>query len=176
MISIIAALDERYAIGQNNRLLAHLPNDLKYFKRITSGHPVIMGRRTYESLPVKPLPNRKNIVISASLSSVATGCLLAPSIDAALALCHTDEECFVIGGMQLYRQMMPLAQKLYITRIHHAFESADAFFPEIDTAKWQLLAAEPHEPDPQHPYPYTFELFDSKELNHKFVPPLRVIP
>ncbi|MDR1864852.1 MAG: dihydrofolate reductase [Bacteroidales bacterium] len=161
MFSLIAAIDEHYGIGLNNRLLARLPNDLKHFKRVTSGHPVVMGRRTYESLPVKPLPGRKNIVVSASLSSVAQGCVLVPSVAAAVAQCSDNEECFVMGGMQLYRQMMPLAQKLYITRIHYRFE-ADVFFPEIDPDGWQLLSSERHEADEQHLYAYSFEIYDRR--------------
>ncbi|MDR0713766.1 MAG: dihydrofolate reductase [Bacteroidales bacterium] len=161
MISMIAAIDENLAIGFDNRLLVHLPNDLKYFKRITSGHSVIMGRKTYESLPVKPLPNRKNIIVSATLDK-APGCLLAASIDEAVGYCG-EEECFVIGGMHLYRQMMPLADKLYLTRIHHRFP-ADAFFPPIDAGQWQLETAERHPSDSQHPYPYTFERYARRKI------------
>jgi dihydrofolate reductase len=161
MISMIAAIDENFAIGCNNRLLVHLPDDLKYFKRVTFGHPVVMGRNTYNSLPVKPLPGRKNIVVSTTLSGVADGCVLAPSVEAALAECPDHEECFVIGGMQLYDRMMPLADKLYITRIHHRFE-ADAFFPAIDAATWQLQWSERHEADDRHPYACTFEQYVNK--------------
>ncbi|MDR1667530.1 MAG: dihydrofolate reductase [Bacteroidales bacterium] len=157
MISLIAAIDEGLAIGHDNRLLVRLPNDLKYFKRVTSGHPVIMGRKTYESLPVKPLPGRKNIVVSATSDEALPDCLRAGSIEDALAYCE-GEECFVIGGMQLYRQMMPFADKLYITRIHHRFP-ADAFFPPIDAGQWQLESTDPHPRDKQHPYPYTFEIY-----------------
>ena len=158
MISIIAAIDQNNAIGINNRLLCHLPNDLKYFKRITSGHPVIMGRNTYESLPVKPLPNRMNIVISKSLSVPLPGCALVSSIEEACKLCGESDECFVIGGEQIYRQMMPLVQKLYITRIHHAFE-ADVWFPEIKLGEWQQMSAEWNEPDEKHQYAYSFEQY-----------------
>ena len=158
MISIIAVIDQNNAIGLNNRLLCHLPNDLKYFKRLTSGRPVIMGWRTYESLPVKPLPNRKNIVICDSLTAFAPGCFLAFSIEEACALCDDAEECFVIGGAQVYRQMMPLAKKLYITRIHHTF-TADVWFPEIKSGEWQLQTSEYNEPDEKHPYAYSFEVY-----------------
>ena len=158
MISIIAAVDQNNAIGCNNRLLCHLPNDLKYFKRITSGHPVIMGRNTYESLPVKPLPNRMNIVISKSMTALLPECVLVSSIEEACKLCDESDECFVIGGEQIYRQMMPLVQKLYITRIHHVFE-ADVWFPEIKTGEWKQLSAEWNEPDEKHPYAYSFEQY-----------------
>ncbi len=158
MISIIVVADQNNAIGLNNRLLCHLPNDLKYFKRITSGHPVIMGRHTYDSLPVKPLPGRKNIVVSRSLAEAPPGCILAPSIDEALKQCNEEEECFVMGGEQLYRQLLSYARKLYITRIDHRFE-ADAYFPVIDPEQWFLESSEPHEVDEKHLYPYTFEVY-----------------
>ncbi|MDR1156354.1 MAG: dihydrofolate reductase [Bacteroidales bacterium] len=158
MISIIVAVDRNNAIGLNNRLLCHLPNDLKYFKRVTSGHAVVMGRRTYESLPVKPLPNRENIIISKSLTAPAPGCVPVSSVEEACNHCNGAEEYFVIGGAQVYRQMMPMAQKLYITRIHHVFE-ADAWFPEINAGKWRQQSAEWNEPDEKHPYAYSFEVY-----------------
>jgi len=158
MISIIAAIDENNAIGLNNSLLCHLPNDLKYFKRVTSGRPVIMGRHTYESLPIKPLPNRKNIVVSRSLATPLHGCTVVKSLEEARSQCDDGEECFVIGGAQIYRQMMPLAQKLYITRIHHVFE-ADVRFPEINAVEWQKQLSEWNMPDEKHPYAYSFEMY-----------------
>jgi len=161
MISIIAAIDQNNAIGLNNRLLCYLPNDLKYFKRITAGHTVIMGWRTYESLPFKPLPNRKNIVICDLINVSAPECILVSSIEEACISCDDAEECFVIGGAIVYRQMMPLAQKLYITRIQHQFD-ADVWFPEIKTGEWQLQSAERNEPDEKHLYTYTFEVYSRK--------------
>ena len=158
MISIIAAIDQNNAIGLNNSLLCHLPNDLKYFKRITAGHPVIMGWRTYQSLPIKPLPDRKNIVICDMTNVSTPDCILVSSIEEACKHCDDAEECFVIGGAMVYRQMTPLAQKLYITRIHHAFE-ADVWFPEIKTDEWQLQSAERNEPDEKHLYTYSFEVY-----------------
>jgi len=159
MISLIAAIDQNNAIGWNNHLLCHLPNDLKYFKRVTSGCPVIMGWRTYESLPVKPLPNRKNIVLCDLITASAPGCTLVFSIEEACAQCNNAEESFVIGGAQVYRQMMPLAGKLYITRIHHQFE-ADVWFPEINAGEWKLQSTERNEPDEKHPYAYSFEVYN----------------
>ena len=155
---MIAVVDQNRAIGLNNNLLCHLPNDLKFFKRVTSGHTVIMGRRTYESLPVKPLPNRKNIVVSRSLFVLLPGCILASSIEDALNQCGESEDCFVIGGAQIYRQMMPLSQKLYITRIHHSFE-ADTWFPEIRADEWQQESIVWNPPDEKHPYAYSFETY-----------------
>jgi dihydrofolate reductase len=130
MISVIVAVDLNNAIGLNNQLLCYLPDDLKYFKRVTSGNTVIMGRHTCDSLPVKPLPNRKNIVISKTLTALPDGCTLVQSVEEACNQCNSAEECFVIGGAQIYAQMLPIAQKLYVTRIHHSFD-ADVWFPEI---------------------------------------------
>ena len=161
MISIIAAIDQNNAIGLNNCLLCYLPNDLKYFKRVTTSHPIIMGRRTYESLPIKPLPNRKNIVISQSFTATLPGCILVRSITEACEQCEGTEECFVIGGQQVYRQMMPLAKKMYITRIHHSFE-ADAWFPEINADEWLLQSSELHSSDEKHQYAYSFEVYIRK--------------
>jgi dihydrofolate reductase len=158
MISIIVAVDRNNAIGLNNQLLCYLPDDLKYFKRVTSGHTVIMGRQTYESLPVKPLPNRKNIVISKTLTALPAGCTLVQSVEEACKQCNSDEESFVIGGAQIYAQMLPVAQKLYVTRIHHSFD-ADVWFPEIKDEEWQLQTVEQHAPDEKHPYAFSFEVF-----------------
>ena len=158
MISIIVAIDRNNAIGLNNQLLCHLPDDLKYFKKVTSGHTVVMGLRTYESLPVKPLPNRKNIVISDTVIPLPAGCILTQSIEEACRQCNTAEECFVIGGAQIYRQMFPFAQKLYITRIYHSFD-ADVWFPEIKDEEWQLQTIEQHTPDEKHIYAFSFETY-----------------
>jgi len=156
MICMIAAVDENNGIGANNRLLCHLSEDLKRFKRITMGHPVVMGRRTYESLPVKPLPGRRNIVLSRSQALSFSECDVAASVEEALQLCEGAEKLFVIGGAQLYRQMMPLAQTLHITRIHQAFD-ADAWFPEIDAGQWRLLTSERNAPDEKNPFAFSFE-------------------
>jgi len=136
MISIIVAIAENYAIGRNNNLLWHIPEDLKRFKRITTGHKIIMGKRTFESLPYRPLKNRTNIVISDIPGDSYDGCTMAYSIDEALQHCGPEEECFVIGGGMVYRQFMPLADKLYITWVHREFE-ADTFYPEIDPETWE---------------------------------------
>jgi len=156
MLSIIVAIAENYAIGKKGDLLCHMPNDLKHFKQVTSGHTVIMGERTYLSLPKHPLPNRRNIVITDNPAFAEPGCEIVHSIEQAVQAVHADEEAFVIGGGMVYRQMMPLADKLYITHIAHSWEDADTFFPVIDPAIWQQTAAEHHEADADHPYPYTF--------------------
>ncbi len=136
MISIIVAIAKNYAIGKNNELLWHIPEDMKRFKRITSGHKVIMGKKTYESLPYRPLKNRTNIVISDIPGDHYEECVMAYSIGEAIGYCDPEEECFVIGGGMVYRQFMPLADKLYITRVHKDFD-ADTFYPEIDPETWE---------------------------------------
>jgi dihydrofolate reductase len=142
MISIIVAIAENYAIGKNNDLLWHIPEDMKRFKKITMGHKIIMGKRTYESLPYRPLKGRINIVISDIPGDRYEGCVMAYSIEEAMQHCRQDEECFVIGGGMVYRQFMPLADKLYITWIHKEFE-ADTFYPEIDPGVWEEIERVP---------------------------------
>jgi dihydrofolate reductase len=156
MVSLIVAIAENYAIGKKGDLLCHLPNDLKHFKQVTSGKTVLMGERTFFSLPRHPLPNRRNIVITDQAGKTFEGAEAAYSIPEALALVRPDEEAFVIGGGMIYRQMMPLCDKLYITHIHHSWEDADTFFPVIDPQVWQQTAAERHEADETNPYAYTF--------------------
>ncbi len=136
MISIIVAIAENYAIGRNNELLWHIPEDMKRFREITRGHKIIMGRNTYESLPKRPLKDRINIVISDVPGEQYEGCLMAYSVEEALGLCDPGEECFVIGGGMIYRQFMPLADKLYITWVHKSFD-ADTFYPEIEPGIWE---------------------------------------
>ena len=163
MISIIVAIAENYAIGKKGDLLCHLPADLKHFKEITSGQTVLMGERTFFSLPKHPLPNRRNIVLTDVPGKTFEGAEAVYSInelmeklkDESLKL-KEEDEAFVIGGGMVYRQMMPLADKLYITHIHHSWEDADTFFPEIDPALWEQTSAERHEADDKNPYAYTF--------------------
>lgn len=163
MISIIVAIAENYAIGKKGDLLCHMPADLKHFKEITSGQTVLMGERTFFSLPKHPLPNRRNIVLTDVPGKTFEGAEAVYSInelmeklkDESLKL-KEEDEAFVIGGGMVYRQMMPLADKLYITHIHHSWEDADTFFPEIDPAIWEQTSAERHEADDKNPYAYTF--------------------
>jgi dihydrofolate reductase len=140
---IIVAIANQYAIGKDNRLLCHLPADLKHFKEITNGHTVIMGRNTFFSLPKGALPNRRNVVLSPD-DETFTGCETAHSIEEALALCANDEKVFFIGGAMIYRQAYPIVDKLYLTQIHADFE-ADTFFPEIDYDQWEKTFSEHHE-------------------------------
>jgi len=136
-VSIIVAIAENNAIGNNNQLLWHIPDDLIRFKALTTNHDIIMGKKTFESLPIKPLPNRKNIVITDIPNEQISGCTMAYSIQDVLEKMNPEKENFIIGGGSIYSQFMPLANKLYITKVHHTFE-ADTFFPEIDSTAWTL--------------------------------------
>ena len=156
MISIIVAVAENYAIGKKGDLLCHMPADLKHFKTITSGHTVMMGERTFLSLPKHPLPNRRNIVLTDVKGKTFEGAETVYSLDEMVAKVNPDEEAFVIGGGMVYRQMMERADKLYITHIHHSWPDADTFFPEIDPKVWKQLSAERHSADENNPYDYTF--------------------
>ena len=140
-IAIIVAIAQNFAIGMNNDLLFHLPNDLKRFKKITSGHAVIMGKRTLFSLPNGPLPNRRNIVITDVPGEVFDGCETVYSIDEAVEVVRNEELAFVIGGGMIYRQFYPIAGKLFLTMAHQDFE-ADIFFPEINFNEWKELSRE----------------------------------
>jgi len=159
MISIIVAIAENLAIGKNNDLLWHIPADLKRFKRITSGHPVIMGKRTWESLPRRPLPNRRNIVITDIPGEKIEGCEMAYSINEAVAKCNPAEENFIIGGASVYRQFLPHAHRLYLTLVQKSFD-ADVFFPEIDFSQWKLISKEEFLPDEINDFTYTNETYD----------------
>ncbi len=134
-ISIIVAIAQNFAIGKNNDLLFHLPNDLKHFKEITTGKTIIMGRNTLLSLPKWPLPNRRHIVISDSKDECLEGCEMASSIEAAIDLVKDEQEAFIIGGGMIYKQFYPLAGKLYLTLVHKDFD-ADVYFPQIDYTEW----------------------------------------
>lgn len=134
-ISIIVAIAQNFAIGRNNDLLFHLPNDLKRFKELTSGKTIIMGRNTLLSLPKWPLPNRRHVVISDLPDDQFDGCEMASSINEAIEMVKNEHEAFIIGGGMVYRQFYPIAGKLYLTLVHKDFD-ADVFFPEIDYTSW----------------------------------------
>lgn len=161
-IAMIVALDEQNAIGRGGDLLCYLPNDLKHFKQITTGHPVIMGRKTYETLPKGALPNRTNIVITSDNAEKYPDCIVAHSVEEALFHCRDQEKVFIIGGGRLYLSTLHLADQLYLTRIHHTFANADTFFPEIDFDEWTLLEREVHKADEKHRFDYTFLTFIKK--------------
>ncbi|MDD3079050.1 MAG: dihydrofolate reductase [Paludibacter sp.] len=155
-ISIIAAVADNYAIGKANKLPWRLPADLKHFKELTTGHSVLMGKRTYESLPNGTLPNRKNVVLTSILSEgINEGYFEAVSLEDAFDLCEHEEKLYVIGGAAVYRQCMDKADNLYITWVHGEFQ-ADVFFPEIDFNVWKEESREDHNADEKNPYPYSF--------------------
>ena len=155
-IAIIVIVDENYGIGKDGDLLCYLPNDLKHFKKLTTGHTIIMGRKTYESLPKGALPNRKNIVISSDNKENYPGSIVLRSVDEAILLSEDKEKVFIIGGGKIYKSTIHLANKLYLTRIHHTFEEADTFFPEVDFNNWELIEEEKHKADEKHLYDYSF--------------------
>jgi dihydrofolate reductase len=158
MLSIIVAVAENWAIGKDNDLLWHFPEDLRRFKRITSGHTVIMGKRTWDSLPKKPLPGRRNIVISDDKGEHLEGCIMAYSIDEAIEQCDPAEEHFIIGGASIYRQFLPKADKLYLTRVHKRFD-ADVFFPEIDFSLWTCIDKEDFPATGETDFSYSNEIY-----------------
>ena len=140
-ISIIVAIAENFAIGKNNDLLFHLPNDLKHFKEITSGHTIIMGRNTLLSLPKWPLPNRRHIIVTDKKDDIFEGCETVFSIDEAIEKVKNEDEAFIIGGGMIYKQFFPIAGKLYLTLVHKPFD-ADIFFPEINYSEWNEISRE----------------------------------
>ena len=154
-ISIIVAIAKNNAIGFENKLLYWLPNDLKRFKALTTGHTIIMGRKTFESLPKGALPNRRNIVLSRQDIDFP-GAERFNSLEAALSQCRDEEEIYIIGGASVYQEAMPLADKLCVTHIDDTPEQADAFFPEIDSSVWEETNKEFHPTDEKHQYPYCF--------------------
>lgn len=157
-ISIIVAIAANNAIGKDNDLLWHISKDLKRFKEITKGHYIVMGKRTYYSLPVRPLPHRTSLIITDIENEVIDNCLMAYSIDDAISKMDPDNENFIIGGGSIYKQFMPIADKLYITRVHKEFEG-DTFYPEISDKEWELISKEDVNDDPQNDFKYSFETY-----------------
>jgi dihydrofolate reductase len=153
LVSLIAAVAKNRAIGYQNRLLYWLPNDLKRFKALTSGHTIIMGRRTFESLPKGALPNRRNVVLSRSTREFP-GCECFPSLQEALHHCAEDEDVYIIGGASLYKQAISIADRLCLTEIDDVPAEADAFFPPYDD--WQEVEREDHTTDEKHQFDYAF--------------------
>lgn len=160
-LSIIVAIAENHAIGKNNDLLWHLSEDLKRFKKITLNHTVVMGLNTFYSLPVHPFPNRRNIVIVDDKSVNIEGCEMAYSIQEAIDLCDENEECFICGGGSIYRQFLPLANRLYLTVVHQDFD-ADIFFPEINYDEWHLLEESERMIDEKTQLPYSYHVYERK--------------
>lgn len=163
IVSLVAAASENNAIGRNNRLLWHLPNDMKFFKGVTWAMPVVMRRKTFESMSGKPLQGRLNIVITRQQDWHVEGVITVHSLDEAIAAASSADykELFVIGGGEIYREAMTKADKLYVTRVHTVIEG-DAFFPVIDEHDWRLVKDERFEADQKHAYSYSFQLWERK--------------
>ena len=153
MISIIAAVAKNRAIGFENKLIYWLPNDLKRFKALTTGHTIIMGRNTYLSLPKGALPNRRNVVLSTTIKELP-GCEVFPTLEAALKSCKEDEDIYIIGGARVYEQAMALADRLCLTEVDDTPKEADAFFP--DYSEWEIAEKEEHGKDEKHAFNYAF--------------------
>ena len=158
MVSIIVAIAQNGTIGDKNSLLWHIKEDMRFFRTTTSGHAVIMGRKTFESLGSRPLPKRTNIVITRQ-DVVFEGALTAHSLEEAIRMADGDEEIFVIGGAQIYAEALKVADRLYITRVEHDYEG-DTSFPEFDLSAWRLVAEERHERGEEYEYPFSFQTFD----------------
>ena len=159
MLSIIVAISENNAIGKAGDLLCYLPDDLKHFKALTTGSTVVMGKKTFFSLPRRPLPNRRNIVLTRDGSFTYENTEVAHSIEELQKMFTADEKVFIIGGGEVYKQFMPLVDELHITHIHHNWDDADTFFPEIDSTIWQCVNEERHEADEKHAYAFTFATY-----------------
>lgn len=155
-ISIIVAIANNNAIGQNNDLLAHVPGDLPRFKKLTTGHTVIMGRKTFESLPNGALPNRRNIVISRQADLSLEGCEVVSSVEEAINSVKNEDEAFVIGGGIIYKEMLPFANKLYLTIVNKEFPQADTFFPEIDFSQYEETYREDISDHPKVSFTFSF--------------------
>ena len=139
-LSLIVAVADNWAIGKDNSLLWHISDDLKRFKALTTGHCIVMGRKTYESFPKRPLPNRRNIVITHGDGSGLEGCEVVHSVQEALEQCESDEQPFIIGGATVYRQFLPFVARIYLTKVFATFD-ADTFFPPIDTEEFREVSA-----------------------------------
>ena len=161
MISMIAALAGNGAIGNRNKLLYWLPDDLKRFKALTTGHTIVMGRKTFESFPKGALPNRRNIVLSRTQASLP-GAEVFPTLQDAMRSCAQDDEIFIIGGETLYRQCIGMADRLYLTQVDDEPREADAFFPNINPEEWEVVRDEFHGTDERHVYPFRFVDFCRK--------------
>jgi len=161
-LTLIAAVAENNALGKDNKMMWHLPDDFKHFKSRTSGHHIIMGRKTFESFP-SALPNRTSVIITRQSDYKADGCIVVGSLDEAIAVSPKDEEVFIIGGGEIYNQSIYRANKLDLTRVHAEFPDADAYFPQIDESKWELSEAIFHPRDEKHAYEMTFQTYLKKQ-------------
>jgi|SRR5690606_3100178 len=161
MISIVVATDLNNAIGFNNQLLWHMPADLQFFKRTTTGHTIIMGRKTFESVG-RPLPNRRNIIITRKKDYLASGIEITHSINDALNLCKDEDEVFIIGGAEIYQQSLAYCDRIYLTLVYGEFE-ADTYFPPISEDLWQLTSESYHKADDKNAFDYNFMIYEKKK-------------
>jgi dihydrofolate reductase len=155
---LIAATSQNNALGKDNKIIWHLPDDFKRFKELTSGHHIIMGRKTFESFP-KPLPNRTHVVITRQKNYNPEGCIVVNSIEEAFEICPKSEDVFLIGGAEIYKLGLPFTDKIELTYINETFE-ADAFFPEIDFSEWKLTNEEFHPKDEKHAHDFSFQTYN----------------
>ncbi len=163
MISIISALANNRTIGKKNDLPWHLPADLKHFKETTTGKTIVMGLNTFKSIGSKPLPNRKNIVLSGDMTvQVPEGVILVNSLERVLEMTKDEKEVMICGGAMVYQQFLPLADRMYLTYIDHDFDG-DIFFPEFNMNDWQEVSRENHQPDEKNLYPYSFVILERKK-------------
>jgi dihydrofolate reductase len=163
MISIIVAVSEDMGIGKNNELLWHISEDLKRFKKLTLGNSVIMGKKTWESLPNRPLKERKNIVLTDISGEQIEGSVTAYSIEDAISKCEKEKEIFIMGGGSVYRQFMPVADRLYISHVHRK-TPADVYFPEIDPEVWNVIEKEEFPISENNAIPYTYTIYTRKNI------------
>ncbi|CAH0347373.1 dihydrofolate reductase [Bacillus sp. CECT 9360] len=162
MISLMLAMDENRLIGRDNQLPWHLPADLQYFKNVTMGHPIVMGRKTFESIG-RVLPGRENIVVTRNAEFDAEGVTILHSIDDVKQLADSSaQELFVIGGAEIFKEILPVTDRLYITEIHHAFEG-DTYFPEIQETEWVQRSLTPGTVDEKNRYPHDFIILERKK-------------
>ena len=157
-LSIIVAVAKNNAIGKGNKLLWHISEDLKRFKKLTTGNTIVMGKNTFFSLPFRPLTNRTNIVITDIPGEIIDGCVMAYSIEEAILKCDDEKENFIIGGASIYRQFLPLANKLYLTKVDKDFE-ADCFFPKINLDEWELINSETGATDSSNDFSFSYLIY-----------------
>ncbi len=164
ILSAVVAASENNAIGKNNQLLWHLPNDLKFLKNVTWAMPVAMGRISFNCLDNIPLPGRLNIIITRQNDFVAKDSIVVHKLDEAVKAAADNDykELMILGGGEIYKLAMPITNRIYITRVHHVFDDADAFFPEIKKEEWDLASNEDHFKDAKHAYDYSFQVWERK--------------
>ncbi|WP_458355106.1 dihydrofolate reductase [Peribacillus frigoritolerans] len=161
MISLMVAMDQNRVIGKNNKLPWHLPADLQYFKKVTMGHPIVMGRKTFESIG-RVLPGRENVIVTRNQEFKAEGCVVLHDIaQIKMFADNDDEEVFVIGGAEIFKEILPFTDRLYITEIHETFEG-DTFFPEIDENEWDVISSNPGGIDEKNRFAHDFVILQKK--------------